>query len=392
MTKKIHIAHVISNLEQDDGIQNVIDSLSHEYDFAKYKMIIFVLSMNDERKDFYEKRGIKVFRIKISSQFSFKNFLKGFFVVYSLIKLFKKERIEIVTSHDFFCGIFGRIAAVLARIPVNLWMVHNEDHWKKTHHIMVDKFLANFSDIIITNSHYIKKRNSKIENISIEKHFVIHNGINLKKFNKINNKKSIREELGLSKESPIITNIGRLVTQKGQKYLLEASVEVIKKHPKTAFLIVGDEGDHRDGNVKLDLMNFIEMNKLSKNIFFLGRREDIPKILNETDLFVFPTLWEGFGLVIAEAMAMEVPVIASNIGPIPEIIKHNESGVLVEPKKSKELSIAILDLLQNKEKRRSIAAKGKERVFLKFSAKVMATKTENLYQELLEKKKNYDEL
>lgn len=387
--KRINIMHMVSGLGVGDGIQHVLDSIVSCYDKNKYNLTICCLSKDNELLQEYQKKEVKVFEINAKSSMSIRYFLINLIATFKLCKILKKENVKIVTTHEFFSGTIGRIAAILARVSVVLWMVHNQDSWKKQIHIVIDRILVKFTDKIIVNSIDVKKFNSQLENIDINKHIVIHNGINLNKFSPISKNNGFRKKLGINQDAPIITNISRLVLQKGQKYILEAGKIVIEKYPKIKFLLVGDNGDFRDGSTKEELLSLTKSLGLSNNVIFVGKRTDIPQILANTDIFVYSSLWEGFGLAIVEAMAMAKPVIATKVGAVPEVVEHNKTGILVSPSNPQELGNAILELLKDKKKASYMGVMGRRRVEDKFSSQIMTKNLENLYETLLKEKDIY---
>ena len=126
--------------------------------------------------------------------------------------------------------------------------------------------------------------------------------------------------------------------------------------------------------------------KIEKNVIFAGERSDIPEILFSKDIFVLPSLREGLGLAILEAMACGKPVIATNVGGIPEVVKDGENGILVSPKDPEALYRAMNELLDDREKREKMGRIGKRVCEESFSSNAMIEKIENLYDSLLSEK------
>ena len=153
---------------------------------------------------------------------------------------------------------------------------------------------------------------------------------------------SKREELGFKKEDRIIVNVGRLYAQKGQIYLLKAVALLKEASFPCKVILIGQgglEGKLREAAVKLNLEN---------DIIFLRNRIDVPEILRVADVFVFPSLYEGFGIALVEAMLIGLPVIASDIESIREIVRDRQDGILVEPMNSDALALAIKNIVSDK--------------------------------------------
>ena len=121
-------------------------------------------------------------------------------------------------------------------------------------------------------------------------------------------------------------------------------------------------------------------------VFFLGFREDVPQILNSLDMFVLSSYLEGMGSSLMDAMACRLPIVATRVGGIPEVVKHGQTGLLVSPRSPKSLAKAILKIYEDKELAQRLGQKGYEIVHRKFSAESMAMKAIELYEELAKKK------
>jgi len=166
------------------------------------------------------------------------------------------------------------------------------------------------------------------------------------------------------------------VKGKGPEFLIKAAKYIISKYPDTYFIFTGDGPLENALNRKAREMG------ISENIIFLGWRDDVAKIISIYDIFVLPSLNEGMGRVLAEAMALGKPIVASNTGGIPDLVIHGKNGFLVPPKNPKELAKYIQVLIEDKDKREKMSLKGKE-MSLNFSAEIMIEKIASLYKELL---------
>jgi len=171
--------------------------------------------------------------------------------------------------------------------------------------------------------------------------------------------------------------IARLVNQKGHKYLIDAFHRARQKNSRIFLLIVGD------GELKNELRRQAKERGLEGEALFTGFREDTEKILSIIDIFVHPSLWEGFGLSILEAMSTGKAVIATKLSAIPELVIDGETGVLVPSKETELLSKKILELSENTELRSRFGNNGRERWKKMFSVDKMIRETENYYDELL---------
>lgn len=154
-----------------------------------------------------------------------------------------------------------------------------------------------------------------------------------------------RQRLQLAEQDEVIVNVGSHEYQKGQKYLLEAFAAISSVHPRLILLVAG-----RQGNLTSELENFKHQLGLNGQVRFLGHRQDVAEILAAADLFVFPSLYEGLPGAVLEAMALGLPIVASNIPPVREIVEENRNAVLVAPASASELTKAIMSLLADHDK------------------------------------------
>jgi glycosyltransferase involved in cell wall biosynthesis len=184
----------------------------------------------------------------------------------------------------------------------------------------------------------------------------------------------LREELKI-KDSPLIGAVGRLTEQKGFDYLLEAFARV-RDNVNEAHLVIAGDGERRHAlESKARLLNIADA------VHFLGWRNDVPSIMIDLDALIVPSLWEGFGLVTLEAMALSKPIVASNVSALPEIISHNETGLLVPPADSAALADSILNLLRDPEKAKTFGPRGRARLEKEFTIQRMAQRHVVVYKE-----------
>ncbi|MBK8010998.1 MAG: glycosyltransferase [Deltaproteobacteria bacterium] len=183
----------------------------------------------------------------------------------------------------------------------------------------------------------------------------------------------LRALLDLGESAPVILHVGRLAPQKGQRYLLEAMAAVLVKEPRARLLVVGE------GWLRPALEAQAQSLGISKAVSFLGRREDVPALHRVADMFVFPSLFEGLGVSLLEAAHAGLACIASNVGPLPEIIEDQVSGILVPAKDADALSAAILRISSDDEMRRRLGENAQKSVSQRFDLRRMIDGMEKLY-------------
>lgn len=186
-----------------------------------------------------------------------------------------------------------------------------------------------------------------------------------------------RTALGLPPGARPLLCVARLVPVKGQTYLVQAWPSVLKREPRALLLLVGDGPEER-----LLRSRAAELG-LGGSVRFLGFRQDIPSLLALAEALVLPSLNEGFGLVLLEAMAMGKPVVASAVGGIPEVVLDGRTGLLVPPADPEALAVAILRLLEDPRAAQRLGEAGRERARESFSREAFIQAHRKLYGELL---------
>ncbi len=312
----VNILHVISKLPVG-GVENQISIILRKYDISKLSPLVCSLSDKGEIGKEIENDGIEVIPLnKLGHRFDWT-------IVKDIYNLIKTRNVKIVRTHQYHANLYGRLAAWLAKVPCIVASVHNVyTRDRKLHRRIINKFLSGFTDKVVAVSETVKRDILKYDGLTDDKVTVIYNGIDAQRFFDTN-RNSMRANIGIPSEAPVIGTVGRLTVQKGQKYLLDAVAALREKFPQIVLLIVGD-GPMRD-----ELQNHIKALGIDKNTILLGIRRDIPQLLSAMDIFVLPSLCEGLGTALIEAMAAGKAVIATDIAPFREIINSEKVGILV---------------------------------------------------------------
>lgn len=287
-----------------------------------------------------------------------------------LTKLLKKERFDLIHIHLWNPGScrYAFWAAKKAGLPI-VTTEHDPFDLSGLKKIIKQKCLSKTDQIIAISLDNFGQISQYGE--SVKKRLnIVHNGIELDKFLDNHDKVSLPVQHG----GLVITCIAELHERKGQKYLIRAFKKLQVEMPKLHLMLVGTGPD--EANLKSRYADV-------PNLHFLGWRDDIPQILNSSDIFVLPSLREAFGLVVIEAMASGVTVIVTDNGGAKDIIEHGKSGFLVPPSNVDRLADAIRVVLQNPDQKRDIEKAAIERVREKFTAERMAYKTFEVYSRLL---------
>jgi glycosyltransferase involved in cell wall biosynthesis len=191
--------------------------------------------------------------------------------------------------------------------------------------------------------------------------------------------KKIRKDWKINEDEKILTNVGYFNKQKGQIYLLDSMKNVLSELPQVKLFLVGW------GPLETTLRMKARELGIADNIIFAGKcqQDRVFEILSITDIFVLSSLWEGFGLVLGEAMAMAKPVVCTKTDGSQVVVKHNETGIIVPPKDPRALADAVIDLIGDPDRARKMGELGKERVAALFSPERFIQEHEAFYREII---------
>jgi glycosyltransferase involved in cell wall biosynthesis len=288
-----------------------------------------------------------------------------------LARIARKERIDVLHSHHRFAALTGKVASRIARVPLVSTM----------HEVRRDATSLTrlgLGDGVVTLSEMMRTYVLDTYGVRPDRIHVVPMGLEVPPPASERRRAALREELRLAGDERMIACVGRLVKRKGHAYLVHAIADVARFHPSIRLLLVGD-GEERRG-----LEATVRELGISANVLFLGVRRDVPDLIGLTEFTVLPSLQEEFGVVLLESLAQRKPVVATRVDAIPEIVKDDETGLLVPPADGHALGRGIRRLLEHPEAARKFGAAGFELVQRKHSKAALVAATEALYASLLE--------
>ncbi len=191
------------------------------------------------------------------------------------------------------------------------------------------------------------------------------------------NRDWLRQEFGLADAAPIIGMIAQLIPRKGHRVLIEAIPDVLTRYPRCRFLLFGKGAEERA------LRQLVEATGLGKHVIFTGFRDDLDRLIPALDLVVHPAFMEGLGVSLLQAAASAVPIVATRVGGIPEIVRHEDNGLLVEPGDVSGLAKAIACVLAQPQLAEKMGRRGREIAVTDFSIDAMVTANYRVYRETL---------
>jgi glycosyltransferase involved in cell wall biosynthesis len=294
-----------------------------------------------------------------------------------------EERPYIVHTHSSKAGLLGRLAAKIAGVPHIVHTPHGHVFYghfgflASKIFLWIEKIFSRFTDRMVSLTDGEMDDYIKLSVCSPEKLLKIHSGVDVKKFIQSNgNIMEKRRSLGLDQSGNVVGFVGWLLPIKGPEYLLKAMEYIWQEHPEASLVFVGK------GDLDVDLRAQALQVSANGRVKFLGWREDIHEIMPIFDMLVLPSLNEGMGRVLVEAMAAGKPVVASRVGGIPDLVRHGETGYLVPPADEKALADGVKKILNDPERARLMGQRGKE-FCQQFSLEAMIEKLDDLYSDLI---------
>lgn len=293
-----------------------------------------------------------------------------------LLRVIRQERIGVLHAHCFDPTVVGLVAARLAGIRFVFTRHHSDHHLRlgKKWHTRVDGWCARRADAVIAVSEATRSILLKIEGVPGAHLHVVYNGMEPLREPSHEGMAAVRHELGLGPE-PILLVLARLHEEKGHRYLFEALTAIQARVGRVQVLLGGD-GPHRAA-----LEADVRRRAMGNEVRFLGRRDDVPELLGLASVLVLPSLAESFGFVCAEAMSLGKPVVATMTGGIPEVVVHEETGLLVPPAMAGPLAEAICRILSDVDLAACFGTAGRQRA-RQFSIPSMMRGYEAVYRSL----------
>jgi len=411
MQKKIKVIHIITRLDKGGSAENVLITCK-ELDKNKYDTIL-VYGLSQGISCQLPVRNYKVDELvrEISP-------LKDVVAFWKIYKIIKNEKPEIVHTHSSKAGFLGRWAAWLSRITSYKLQATKVIHTPHGHifygyygklktllFLFLERLTAKITDRLIALTEGEKKESINFGVGKPDQWTVIHSGVNptqptffkggstLEKLSKDGFVISTQSRFfkggsaldNFSNNGLVIGTVARLEPVKGVKYFVEA-IKIIHNMPDKSgnyiFLIVGD------GSERKILENKVEKYGLKDKVIFTGMREDVLDLISTMDIYVQPSLNEGMGKTLAQAMYLSKPIVATNVQGIPDVVINGETGILVQPERPDLLASAIVKLIEDQDLRKKMGEKGfqyaieKVDGYPRFSIERMIFLLEKLYESL----------
>jgi glycosyltransferase involved in cell wall biosynthesis len=345
-------------------------------------VVVYIYSGNALQEKF-ENVGIKVYALNINAKFGFLKATK------ELSEIISKEQPNIIHATLFKAELLSRIVGKKFNIPIINSFV-NDSYARERYEFLnikqrfilnVYKFVDRITSKRVTQFMSITKAiivgNAKSLNIDPRKVKVIYRGRNIQALRNNVIKSELKELENNYGDGPIILTVSRLLIRKGYLESIQAMKRVVNSNPEVKYLIAGEGHDRRHFEKLIIQLN------LERNVFLLGNRNDISSLLAFSDIFLFPSHYEGQGGALVEAMILGKPIISSKIPVIEESVKNKYSALLFEPMNIQDMCSKILWAISNKEVMKAYGENAKMVAEMRFDIQKVALQHEKMYDEVL---------
>lgn len=374
------ILSVIENLRPGGAQRMLITNLAELIKRGNQcDVAVLLSSISLDIRHELESIGVRVYPLELKYRWSFPA------AIWKLAGLIRKNQYDIVHGHLYFETLYLRMLKIFKVTPHMISSYHGLDYNIEPRRPLLKKIgksLDSYSckiadDATVAVSKAVAEH--LLKHIQPKNLLIIPNSIDFDKLklDEAFGKDETRTELGIPQNSFFIICAARFIKEKGLEFLIEAiNILCLQKKLKLKLLLVGN------GPLIGVIKGQIVKDKLCDNVLI---KDFVPhdvllKWIKAADIYVQPSTHESFGISVAEAMALGKPVIATDVGGLPELIEHNVSGILIQPYNPKAIADAILDIIDDEDKKTSLGLNAKARILEKFDVKVTCTQWEDLYK------------
>jgi glycosyltransferase involved in cell wall biosynthesis len=376
--RAVHVVKVKGIAGAENHLLLLLEGLRRRGIDAEFLLLVEPSIPVDEMAQAAEARAIPAERVIIHSNTDFGLYRR-------LWRALRARNPDIVHTHLLHADLFTIPPAWLMRFgghrPIILSSRHNDDVFRlKGYQRFLNNVLWRMSDADVAISEAVRRFSIHVEGVPPERIHTIYYGYDPPPGDPAALRHEVRKELGLPPEQVVIGMVCRLIEQKGILYGIRAFGQLAEQFPDAHLVIAGE------GALRPALEAEVKALKLEERVRFLGWRADGARVMAAYDIFLMPSLWEGFGLVMLEAMGQSLPIVGSAVSALPEVVVDGETGLLVPPRDVDGLAKALTLLLSDTPLRKHMGLMGQERLETHFSIQKMVDETVTLYEDLLKKR------
>lgn len=367
---RIRIAYVIKSMVVG-GSQTHLLQVLRLLDRTRFEPALYCLSGEGPLLDGVRESGVAVHTPGAGLSFRGPALIGRIVLLRRALRLWRPE---IVHNYLLRANLVGAVSARLSGVPVVLCSKRG-CHERRGFELVSAKIGNALADLVPVNAEAVRDFVHHNEGCSREKMAVIPSGVDTDRFQPLP-PNDFKGRLGLPADALVVGIVTRMRVRKGVEEFIRAIARVRETQPRLHAVIVGEI------SLEGEMQNLVDSLGLSAHLRLLGRRADIPEVLSAFDVFVLSSHDEGMSNAILEAMAMEKPVVATDVGGTGEVVRHGQSGLLVPPRDPETLARAIGAVLAEPERAREMGRLGRRIVVDGFSARSMVHQMEELYLNL----------
>ncbi|RMF82750.1 MAG: glycosyltransferase [Chloroflexi bacterium] len=369
----VHVIKVTSVAGAERHVLTLLGGLCERDVETRLIILVEPSNLMPEMVEAAEARHIPIERIVIKRDIDFT-------VYRQLRSRFRALKPDIVHAHLIHAEVYAVPAARLARVPAVVVTRHNEDPFRRSRFFKpINAVIRRLTHRVIAISEAMTHFCEDVESIKPDKIEMIHYGLEAGAPD-FNTRQQLRAEerkaLSLDEAHVVVGTVSRLTEQKGIIYALHAFARVAEQFPQVRMVIAGD------GPLRKKLESEAQKLAVADRVIFTGWYDDPYRILAVLDILMMPSLWEGFGLVLLEAMSQALPIVASHVGAIPEVVLNGETGYLTAPGDVDAMQKVLEVLIKDRALRQHLGLMGQDRQETYFTAEVMVEKTLAFYRSL----------
>ncbi len=374
---RIRVLHVLATLLPGGSEISVLRLVS-ALDPARHLVRVAWLRGEPVLADDFRAAGVEVVPMGMRAKFDPACLMR-------LRRYVARERIDVVHTHMDVADFYGALAGRLGGARCVVATKHAPDEfrtrrtWKRYPFLVLERLAYEMEDAVIVVSEGLASFLEKAVRLPRRKMVVIGHGID--GVFSAGPRPEARRAPGLPPFDPLLGAVGRLSPEKGHVVLLRALPQIVAAFPRAGLVLLGD------GRSRPELEAEAHRLGIADRIVFLGYRRDVPALLAALDLFVQPSLYEGFGISLLEAMAAGLPIVASRVGGIPELVQDGTTGLLVPPQDPTALASAAVRLLRDRDEAGRLGAAAALRARERYSLRAVAARVDGLYRDILGRKR-----
>ncbi|NLP10602.1 glycosyltransferase [bacterium] len=381
MKDKMTVLFIIDVLFKEGGTEVHLFNLVSGLDPARFQPIVVPLYPAESPMiERMRAAGILVYPLRLKRVYGF----SAVRVAYRLISLMRRHKVDIVQTYHFMSDVLGSLTATMAGAPLVICNRRDKGFNERLLHRWVRRLIAPLVDFTICVSDDLRAQLLATERMPADRVVTLYNGVQANPVLSAASRQAKLKELGLSENRPIIGSVMNLRPIKGAKYLVEAAAMVLNKYPEAQFVIVGGAAERLPAMADYiePIMEFVKQSKMTDSLHFTGNRTDVSELLPLFDIFVLPSLSEGFSNALIEAMRAGNGIVATEVGGNPEALDHGENGLLVPPGDAAALARGLLTLLEDPAFAKQLGERARRKAESRFTVDAMVQDYQRLYRNL----------